>query len=173
MARRTKRRPERLYGSVISWEGWTFHILSSPAGVRWIDLTATPFDELAETLNARILPDDSENANVLHQLHDYLEGDRTQFEVPLDLRGTEFQCDAWNALRGIPYGRTRSYGEIAREIGRPRASRAVGQALAANPIPIVIPCHRVVGTTGSLTGFGGGLPLKERLLSLERGSLSL
>jgi O-6-methylguanine DNA methyltransferase len=173
MARRTKRRPERLYGSVIGWEGWTFRILSSPAGVRWIELNPTSFEDLAARLDARILPDDTVNAAVLQQLHDYLRGESTAFDVPLDLRGTEFQRAVWDALRTIPYGEVRAYGEIAKAIDRPRASRAVGQALASNPVPIVIPCHRVVAATGGLTGFGGGLPLKERLLHLERGGLSL
>jgi len=79
----------------------------------------------------------------------------------------------WDALCEIPYGETCTYGEIAATVGRPKATRAVGQAVGANPIPIVIPCHRVIGTTGSLVGFAGGLPLKERLLVLERGGLSL
>jgi methylated-DNA-[protein]-cysteine S-methyltransferase len=105
------------------------------------------------------------------QIGRYVSGSPINFEVATDLRGTAFQIAVWEALRAIPYGQTRSYGEIARAIGRPRACRAVGQANHRNPIPIVVPCHRVIGAGGDLVGFGSGLPLKERLLSLEgRGS---
>jgi O-6-methylguanine DNA methyltransferase len=173
MARKTKRRPERLYGSVISWEGWTFRVLSTAIGVRWLALEDRTFDALGDELNARILADDIVNEPALDQLHEYLAGERERFTVPLDLRGTTFQLAVWEQLRQIPYGSTASYGELAQAIARPRAARAVGQALAANPVPILVPCHRVVGIDGHLVGFGGGLPLKERLLALERGSLSL
>lgn len=101
------------------------------------------------------------------QLADYLEGRRRVFDLALDLRGSDFQKRVWQAVAKIPYGRTASYGEIAHVIGRPRASRAVGAANGANPLPIVIPCHRVIGSDGSLTGYGGGLPLKTRFLALE------
>ena len=102
-----------------------------------------------------------------HELSEYFDGDRTSFEVPLDLRGTPFQEAAWRALGDIPYGSTRSYGEQAALIGRPKAIRAVGQANGRNPVPIVLPCHRVIGANGSLTGFGGGLDLKTQLLTHE------
>lgn len=173
MARRTKRLPEKLYGSTISWEGWVFRVLSSTVGVRWLDLHPTPLEALQERLGARIVPDDQQNEGALSEIHAYLRGRLREFSVPIDLRGTEFQCDVWRAIAAIPYGQTISYGEIANLIQRPRATRAVGQATGANPVPIMIPCHRVIGSSGSLTGFGGGLPLKERLLSLERGALSL
>ncbi|MXV87354.1 MAG: methylated-DNA--[protein]-cysteine S-methyltransferase [Acidimicrobiales bacterium] len=102
-----------------------------------------------------------------HQLGEYFDGDRTSFDLPLDLRGTPFQEAAWRALGDIPYGSTRSYGEQAALIGRPKAVRAVGQANGRNPVPIVLPCHRVIGANGSLTGFGGGLDLKTQLLTHE------
>lgn len=101
------------------------------------------------------------------QLEEYFDGRRRVFQFPLDLRGSAFQKDVWNAVAAIPFGRTASYGQIARLIGRPGASRAVGAANGQNPIPIVIPCHRVIGSDGSLTGYGGGLPLKRQLLALE------
>jgi methylated-DNA-[protein]-cysteine S-methyltransferase len=101
------------------------------------------------------------------QLREYFEGKRREFSLRLDMRGTSFQKDVWEALLGIPYGETRSYGQIAKQIGRPSASRAVGAANGANPIPIVVPCHRVIGSTGKLTGFGGGLDVKEKLLGIE------
>jgi len=101
------------------------------------------------------------------QILEYLEGNRRAFDLELDLTGTEFQKQVWQATGAIPYGETRSYGEIAHRIGRPRSSRAVGGALHINPLPLVIPCHRVVGSNGSLVGFGGGLDLKARLIDLE------
>jgi len=101
------------------------------------------------------------------QLEEYFEGKRKNFDLPLVLNGTDFQNRVWEALRKIPYGKTRSYGELAAMTGNPKASRAVGMANNRNPIVIVIPCHRVIGSDGSLTGFGGGLELKQRLLELE------
>ncbi|MFC2078713.1 methylated-DNA--[protein]-cysteine S-methyltransferase [Candidatus Bipolaricaulota bacterium] len=173
MPRRTKRLPEKLYASTVSWEGWVFRVLSSADGVRWLDLHPTPLESLEEKLGARIVPDDQQNERVLTELHSFLRGELRKFTVPVDLRGTEFQCAVWNAIAAIPYGQTTSYGELADSIQRPKATRAVGQATGANPVPIIIPCHRVIGSSGGLTGFGGGLPLKERLLGLERGTLSL
>jgi methylated-DNA-[protein]-cysteine S-methyltransferase len=105
------------------------------------------------------------------QLHEYFFDGRTEFELPLAPEGTEFQKTVWRELQNIPYGGTISYGELARRVGNPNASRAVGAANGANPIPIVIPCHRVIGANGKLTGFGGGLPVKETLLTLEAGLL--
>lgn len=101
------------------------------------------------------------------QLREYFAGERREFDLPLKLSGTEFQISVLRALQEIPYGQTVSYGEIARRIGRPRAVRAVGAANGRNPLPIVVPCHRVIGSTGDLTGFGGGLDTKEALLRLE------
>ena len=107
------------------------------------------------------------------QLGEYFAGRRTAFNLELDFVGTAFQRRVWSALLTIPYGETRSYGEIARQIGSPSASRAVGAANGSNPISIVAPCHRVVGSTGKLTGFGGGLEAKAKLLALESGAFSL
>ncbi len=106
-------------------------------------------------------------AEASRQLREYFDGERREFDLPLRLGGTEFQVSVLEALQQIPYGETTSYGEIARRIGRPRAVRAVGAANGRNPIPIVVPCHRVIGSTGDLTGFGGGLDTKEALLRLE------
>lgn len=103
------------------------------------------------------------------QLLAYLTGRLRIFDLPLAPAGTPFQKEVWESLRDIPYGETRTYGQIASSIGRPKAVRAVGQANHRNPIPILIPCHRVVGSDGALTGYGGGLDLKERLLNLECG----
>jgi O-6-methylguanine DNA methyltransferase len=165
--------PGKFYASAIHWEGWTFQILSSPAGVRLVDLHGTSFADLAERLHVRVVPDDEPNAAVLVQMREYLCGSRKRFDLPLDLRGTPFQLSVWHAVSRIPYGAVRTYGELARDIGRASATRAVGQAVGANPTALIVPCHRVVGTSGNLVGYAGGLPLKERLLALERGSLSL
>lgn len=102
------------------------------------------------------------------QLREYFSGQRTAFELPLDFRGTEFQRKVWSALLTIPFGETRSYAQIAEQIGSPAAVRAVGAANGRNPLSIVAPCHRVVGSNGKLTGFAGGLETKAKLLSLER-----
>ena len=173
MSRRTKRLPEKLYASTVSWEGWTFRVLSSTAGLRWIDLIGTPAETLSKQLAAKIVPDDEPNEAAIREIHEYLRGERQGFDLPLDLRGTPFQLSVWDALKHIPYGQTTSYGAIAEHVGRPKAVRAVGQAVGANPVAIVLPCHRVIGSSGNLTGYAGGLPLKERLLALEKGSLSL
>jgi len=109
-------------------------------------------------------------ARAARELDEYFAGRRTTFDVPLAPQGTAFQQRVWKALLGIPYGRTVSYGEIARRIGQPTAVRAVGLANGRNPIPILIPCHRVIGADGSLTGFGGGLPIKRALLALEHAA---
>lgn len=101
------------------------------------------------------------------QLKEYFAGSRTSFDLPLDFRGTDFQKSVWAELLAIPFGETRSYGEIAAKLGRPKASRAVGAANGRNPISIVAPCHRVIGSTGKLTGFAGGLEAKDYLLKLE------
>ncbi len=101
------------------------------------------------------------------QLAEYFGGTRQTFDLPLSPAGTAFQQAVWRALVGIPYGHTISYAELARRVGRPAASRAVGAANGRNPLPIVLPCHRVIGANGSLTGFGGGLPTKRFLLELE------
>ena len=105
------------------------------------------------------------------QLDEYFAGTRTRFDLPLRLHGTPFQVEVWEQLRRIPYGETISYGELARRVGNANASRAVGLANGQNPLPIVVPCHRVIGANGKLTGYGGGLPIKARLLELERPRL--
>ena len=112
-------------------------------------------------------------AETVAQLRAYFAGRLRVFDLPLDLAGTAFQVAVWRELLTIPYGETRSYSYIAQAIGRPAAVRAVGTANGANPIPIVVPCHRVIGANGKLVGYGGGLPLKKRLLALERTEIIL
>lgn len=110
-------------------------------------------------------------AEVNLQLTAYFEGRLKTFDLPLGLEGTPFQVEVWKALRLIPYGQTRTYADQARFIGRPAAVRAVGAANGRNPIPIIVPCHRVIGSNGTLVGFGGGLEVKRALLALEQGAL--
>jgi methylated-DNA-[protein]-cysteine S-methyltransferase len=151
-------------------------------------IVESPIDELTLVSNGRELTalhmgevrvgsdwvrdDDAEPfARVREQLRRYFRGELTSFEVPIALKGTEFQRQVWEELCRIPYGQTISYGELARRIGNPNAMRAVGLANGRNPIGIIVPCHRVIGANGTLTGYGGGLPRKKLLLELEAGSL--
>ncbi|GAA1066079.1 MULTISPECIES: methylated-DNA--[protein]-cysteine S-methyltransferase [Streptomyces violaceusniger group] len=123
-----------------------------------------PFEE---TFGAPGDPADTPFAETIHQLTAYFAGELTEFDLPLHLDGTPFQRRVWAELRAIPYGETWSYGQLADRIGRPTASRAVGLANGKNPVGIIVPCHRVVGSSGSLTGYGGGLDRKRRLLEFE------
>jgi len=119
------------------------------------------------------IEDPSALAEAIRQLKAYFAGELEDFDLSLAPQGTPFQQKVWSELQKIPYGKTTSYGELARRIGNPNASRAVGLANGSNPIPIVIPCHRVIGSNGRLTGYGGGLPIKEKLLALEKRQLRL
>ncbi|MGA2273670.1 MAG: methylated-DNA--[protein]-cysteine S-methyltransferase [Bryobacteraceae bacterium] len=139
-------------------------LTASAAGIRAIEFE--PLMESGAATNGNPLLTEA-----VRQLRAYFAGQLRHFELPLDLAGTEFQRRVWLELTRIPYGETRSYQEMARAIGAPKAVRAVGAANGANPIAIVVPCHRVVGASGKLVGYGGGLPLKRRLLTLERGGL--
>ncbi|MFF1463364.1 methylated-DNA--[protein]-cysteine S-methyltransferase [Streptomyces sp. NPDC058330] len=116
------------------------------------------------------IPDPGPFAEAVRQLDAYFAGDLTDFDLPLRLEGTPFQRTVWAELRRIPYGETRSYGELAERLGKPGASRAVGLANGKNPVGIIVPCHRVIGASGGLTGYGGGLERKQRLLAFERGA---
>lgn len=131
-------------------------------------------------MNERTVPPDSREdpdaepfPEVRRQLAEYFAGERRTFDLPLSPRGTTFQRVVWAFLRDIPYGETISYGTLAKRIHSPKACRAVGLANGQNPISIIVPCHRVVGASGKLTGYGGGLPNKAFLLNLERGALPL
>jgi methylated-DNA-[protein]-cysteine S-methyltransferase len=113
--------------------------------------------------------DDARFADVARQLEEYFAGERTTFDIPMRMQGGPFEREVWAELLQIPYGETASYGEIARRVGKPHASRAVGAANGRNPIAIIVPCHRVIGSDGTLTGYGGGLERKRALLDLEAG----
>lgn len=148
----------------------------SDKGAIAITTPGQPVSAIAEILERRgykledCLPDDEGRHNVGKELQEYLLGQRKEFTFPLDYVGTDFQQKVWQALTDIPYGETCSYGDIARAVGSPKAARAVGQANRRNPLPLVIPCHRVCGHDGGLGGFSGGLSSKSFLLELERRS---
>ncbi|MBI3217140.1 MAG: methylated-DNA--[protein]-cysteine S-methyltransferase [Mycobacterium sp.] len=130
-------------------------------------------DQTYEPDRADWVRDDAAFPDAVEQLAAYFDGKLQTFDLKLEMAGTQFQRKVWEALRTIPYGETRSYGEIARQIGAPTAFRAVGLANGHNPIAVIVPCHRVIGANGSLTGFGGGLERKSALLDMEKHSANL
>lgn len=157
-----------------------YTLLSSPVGQLLLAGTTDALERIHFMRGRTALTPDPkwiENGTVFQdaarQLAEYFACERTEFSLPVKPAGTPFQLTVWSELRRIPYGQTISYGKLARRIGQPTASRAVGLANGANPIPIVIPCHRVIGANGKLTGFGGGIDVKEKLLALERGERPL
>lgn len=142
-------------------DGLSLRLVASECGIRAIEFTpAEPVEGHQQDANPIL-------REAASQLHAYFAGNLRRFELPLDMHGTAFQKSVWRELSDIPYGETRSYAQVAAAIGTPKAVRAVGAANGSNPVPIVVPCHRVIGAGGRLTGYGGGLPLKKRLLQLE------
>jgi methylated-DNA-[protein]-cysteine S-methyltransferase len=163
--------PETIWWNTLATPFGDLGFASSGAGLLTL-LFPNAIEEREEIIarlapGGQIAPGTGQNDRAIQQVEEYLAGERRSFDMPLDQRGTGFQKEVWNAVYAIPWGATTTYGEIARSIGRPDAVRAVGAANGANPLPIIVPCHRVIGADGSLTGFGGGLPLKRRLLTLE------
>jgi methylated-DNA-[protein]-cysteine S-methyltransferase len=158
----------------------TYCVLDSPVGSLTLVADDAGLRQINFPQNGKPAAPDSgwhEDASALRetirQLRAYFAGEIESFDLPLAPAGTTFQQKVWSDLRKIPYGETISYGELAKRIGNPKASRAVGLANGSNPIPIIIPCHRVIGSNGKLTGYGGGLPIKEKLLALEKRQLRL
>jgi methylated-DNA-[protein]-cysteine S-methyltransferase len=147
--------------------GLTLRIAASPAGIRTV-----AFHPPAP-LGGDPSPSDPLLSEAVRQLRGYFDGTLRRFTLPLDLQGTPFQLRVWRELETIPFGEFRTYADIAHAIGSPKAVRAVGAANGANPVAIVVPCHRVIGSSGKLVGYGGGLPLKKRLLELESCGLPL
>jgi methylated-DNA-[protein]-cysteine S-methyltransferase len=141
-------------------------VAASERGICRVSFTID-VDALAAALGPRVLRVPSRLADARRQLEQYFAGERRDFDLPLDLRAASFQTDVLRELARVPYGEVATYGELARRIGRPRAARAVGGALNRNPLPILLPCHRVVGAGGSLVGYAGGLDRKQTLLALE------
>jgi methylated-DNA-[protein]-cysteine S-methyltransferase len=162
---------EELYIASDSIDGIKLDVIVSGKGVREILINRKPNSENLSAIT-QVSPDDSKVVNVFKQLKEYFSRQRKEFDLPLEILGTEFQKKVWDELKKIPYGETISYGELANRMGDKNLMRAVAAANGANPIPIIIPCHRVIGSDGSLTGYGGGLDVKQKLLELE-GSWSL
>jgi O-6-methylguanine DNA methyltransferase len=175
---KTKARAETLYWSSTPSPQGTCTVIATEQGICW---TGTPGTERQEGLTwlerrlpiARVIEGEEVEPlrQAMDQLRRYLAGERVQFSCPLDLRGTAFQVAVWEELYRIPYGQTCSYQQIAQAIGRPKAVRAVGAANGANPVAVIVPCHRVIGSNGTLTGYGGGLSMKAWLLALEGSAL--
>ena len=145
---------------LLAGDGDHLHLLGFPGG------------KMQRRHEAQWSKDGAPFVDVCTQLDAYFAGELREFSLPLMPKGTAFQESVWQALTEIPYGETWSYGQLAANIGKPRASRAVGAANGVNPIPVIIPCHRVIGSSGKLTGFGGGLETKRLLLELESGQLA-
>ena len=146
-------------------------VASTEGGVCMVDFLKSEevfLRRLKEKFPGKIIRDDRKNRNVLNQLKKYLKGELQRFDCKLDFKGTPFQKKVWSALAKIPYGQTRSYKEIARAIGHPKAFRAVGNANGQNSIPLIIPCHRVIENNGGLGGFGHGVKVKKQLLDFEK-----
>lgn len=162
-----------IYWSEIVYNDWQFYLAATQRGVCYA--SSEPFDAFVKWIESRFphghLIQNHEKVNAyLNELLEYWEGNRDVFTLPLDLRGTPFQISVWEALCRIPFGETRTYSQIAEHIGKPKAVRAVGAAIGANPVLIMVPCHRVIGKNGALTGFRCGIKMKKRLL--ERESIS-
>ena len=150
----------------------TFYAAFTPRGICELSLSCKNEDEFVARLRKRFhvepVQDDSLVRSLLRQISSYLRGVHIAWNYDIDVSdATEFQQAVWEEARRIPYGQTTTYGELAKRVGRPRAARAVGAAMGANPLLLIVPCHRVIGANGSLTGFGCGLEVKERLLRLE------
>ena len=162
---------EQLFYSALKIKGIYFKVFASHKGIMrlYINDKGTKIKK-GEAI--KLQPDDPYMFNVFKQLKEYFDRERKEFVIPLDLRGTEFQKGVWKELRKIPYGKTISYKELAIKMGGETKSRAVGQANALNPAPILVPCHRVINADGNLGGYSCGLEIKEKLLELE-GKLSL
>ncbi|SFL15554.1 methylated-DNA-[protein]-cysteine S-methyltransferase [Paenibacillus sp. 1_12] len=165
-----------LYWTLITHEDWNMHIAATSEGLCFVGSQNYPFEELSVWAHARfpgstLIRDDERLQTYMEELIEYLSGTRKSFTMPFDYRGTPFQMAVWNALHTIPYGHTQSYSDIAQQIQRPAAVRAVGAAIGANPVLITVPCHRVIGKSGALTGYRGGMDMKTKLLQLEQDGM--
>lgn len=163
---------ESIYYTLFNYKGWSMYIASTEEGLCYVGSQNEPFGELEKWvlkrfLNGKLIESNEKLIPYVQELMDYINGKRKEFTNSFDLRGTEFQKNVWRQLFTIPFGETVCYSDVAKRIGNPKAVRAVGTAIGSNPIAVIIPCHRVLGKDGSLTGYSGGLPVKEKLLQLE------
>lgn len=163
---------QKIYWTLLTHKKWKLYIAATDQGLCYVGSLHQSFNELKEWAEKRfrnvVL---CENNDVLQgyadELVEFMEGKRQKFSLPMDFQGTQFQLDVWNALNNILYGETKTYKDIADRINNPKAVRAVGSAIGKNPLLILIPCHRVIGKNGTLTGYRGGLEMKKMLLKLE------
>jgi len=154
-----------------------FRVASTELGLAYVELPRSSGRGMRDWMQrnvpeCRCVKDIGPNREAIEQILEYLASERIHFDIPLDLRGTPFQRAVWDVLLEIPYGDSCSYADVARAIGRPTAHRAVGSANGSNPVSLVVPCHRVIASDGSLGGYGGGQDLKARLLAMERSKPS-
>nr|WP_162830532.1 methylated-DNA--[protein]-cysteine S-methyltransferase [Paenibacillus senegalensis] len=161
-----------MFWSRVNYGEWEFALAATTRGLTYVGSPSMFDEEAGVWINrwypgCRLIEDDHRCQPYIIQLLEYLQSERTLFELPLDWRGTPFQLAVWEALNDIPYGETRSYSDIAQQLGKPAAVRAVGTAIGANPILVIVPCHRVIAKNGALAGFRGGLAMKTKLLELE------
>lgn len=169
--------PVRVYQALLPHQAGPMYIVATEKGLAYVGSPHQPL-EAVEAWVSRRFPGSALECNedalapYITELTAYLQGELDSLTLPCDVRGTPFQLAVWQALRAIPYGQTRSYADIAEGLGNPAAVRAVGTAIGANPVLIVIPCHRVIGKNGTLTGYRGGLDMKKRLLELEQNGCS-
>lgn len=164
-----------IYWTLFVHEEWGLYMAATLKGLCYVGSQKKPLEELTNWVESRfpgssLVQDDEKLKPYATELIEYFQGKRRAFTVPFDFDGTPFQLAVWNALCEIPYGQTQSYSDIANHIQKPASVRAVGTAIGANPVLITIPCHRVIGKNGSLTGYRGGLDMKTKLLQLESES---
>lgn len=170
---RSKPETKTIYWSLLQHGEWNLHLAVHEDGLCFIGSQNAPLKELQQWLSSRYPVWELERSDNMLQpyanaLIPYLSGGSAPFDFKLHLQGTPFQESVWQALCDIPYGQTRSYSEIAESIGKPKAVRAVGSAIGANPLLIIVPCHRVIGKNGALSGYRGGMDMKTKLLELEQ-----
>ncbi|MEH7107713.1 methylated-DNA--[protein]-cysteine S-methyltransferase [Bacillus sp. JJ1764] len=166
-------RNSAIYWTLLIYDHWKLYMAATEKGLCFISPQDRTFEELAAWAEKQfpeqpLVQEDEKMQPYVAELIEYLKGERTSFTMPLEFRGTPFQVAVWKALCEIPFGETRSYSDIAERIQKPAAVRAVGAAIGANPVLITVPCHRVIGKNGKLTGFRGGLDMKKQLLELEQ-----
>ncbi|MFU1795464.1 methylated-DNA--[protein]-cysteine S-methyltransferase [Paenibacillus azoreducens] len=167
---------QTIYWSVLEFEDWNLHLAATANGLCYVGSANKPYEEMEEWVRKHfkafnLLRDDKALMPYKEELAAFLAGKLVRFSMPCDLLGTAFQQSVWEALCKIPYGETCTYSDIADLIGKPAAVRAVGTAIGANPVLMSVPCHRVIGKNGTLTGFRGGLDMKTRLLALEKNAV--
>lgn len=165
-----------IYWTIVTQENWSIHIAATSEGLCHVGSPNQPIVELVNWAKARfprntLLRGDDLLLPYAAELTEYLQGSRKSFSIPFIYHGTPFQLAVWNALCRIPYGQTKTYSDIAKQIGNAAAVRAVGAAIGANPILITVPCHRVIGKNGALVGYRGGMDMKTKLLQLERNAV--